>query len=205
MKSRGELQLPKKTSKVNTMKPICTNIHSYSGARYTCTRYSGHSGDHWESTKEGKLLRRWNNWTAPTMNCTSTHKVNPGVFQVEPETLHCQLKAGHPGSHIKTFLTRDTVTWTDKPKELPWDQSAVDWFLKSGRGYGKVNSSYHYIVDELGIKPEPASYADDEPEETSVLLTLEDLKVLAYYLSSDDNDDDAPTRAKIDEALKGML
>jgi hypothetical protein len=54
--------------------------------------------------------------------------------------------------------------------------------------------NYSHVVDEevAAIK-----------KQTTVLLTLEDLKTIAYYMAEEEDGD--KTKIKIDKALKGML
>lgn len=188
----------------------CGNIHTTPlGNTYVCDLGRGHTGYHKRHTNSGfTLLRQWTN-TNPSQTTKDCRSVYYEAKGGESGTYRCQLKDGHPGSHLKTFLTRDTVTWADKPIEEVLQESLE----LDAKGRKIINDHkpkmQHVYMNGMHIgtvgEPEPATFSDDEPEETPVLLTLEDLKVLAYYLSSDDNDDDAPTRAKIDEALKNML
>lgn len=88
--------------------------------------------------------------------------------------------------------------------------------------YGRVTTwprqfaktTYSSVIDEdmARIKADliascerlDALFKEDEEAETSVLLTLADLKVISYYLAEAD-EDDADTVEKIDAALKEML
>jgi len=120
------------------------------------------------------------------MNCTSTYAL-PGGHKGWGTTVICQLRDGHPGCHIKTFLTADTVTWPNTTAHRLYPSFSVGGYETDGKvSCAKVEG-----------------YSDDGT--TPVLLTKEELKVIAYYLTASTEDYDQQVIEKIDAALKKLL
>lgn len=176
---------------------VCADLntakHPTLPVTYRCNREKDHAGNHegWSIPSEHSFKSWPQEQPSPfakggfePKNCTSTHRVGNGG------KLTCQLKAGHPGSHLKTFLTRDTVTWKDD----------VAYTYVSGRGYGKT--SFRQTMTPVFVTEEEPTAGMEFP----VFLTVEELKAISYAFSGPEWREDEPElAAKLDKALKEAL
>lgn len=135
-----------------------------------------------------------------TNECNSVHVSPLG------NSYRCNLGRDHYGDHLKrnTFgnvVRRWERTYAAGGYTQPQSFFITDAELKENKKY---QDWLNKEMDRLFISfREPAKV----PEETPVLLTLEDLKVIAYFMSVVDpeSEDDVAVQAKIDAALKKML
>jgi hypothetical protein len=125
--------------------------------------------------------------------CGATH-------YIRGERFICNRTLSHSGSHIHTDYAR---------RETSWPRVGESWLSNpanpAGRGNGKT--AYQQWFDDEWNRLQ-ALKKEAEPGVHPVLLTKEDLKVIAYYLSAADekhDSDDMPVVAKIDAALKRSL
>lgn len=119
-----------------------------------------------------------------------------------PVTYRCNRERGHAGDH-KGWSTPSRWSYKIWPQRTFTPQTffITDAELKENKKY---QDWLNKEMDKVFASVREAPY----PEERSVLLTLEDLKTLSYYLpfyTDDAEDQDNITKAKIDAALKKML
>lgn len=131
--------------------------------------------------------------------CNARHEDDSSIYS-------CTREYGHSGKHQhwnnnRAFLYKE------------WPQEEPKAAHPAGRAFGKTAAMPPiFVTDEdlkdaeeirralFGMKP--------NPQPTPVPLTVEDLKVIAFYLSAvdeEDGDDEQEVKAKIDRALKAAL
>jgi hypothetical protein len=127
-------------------------------------------------------------------------------------TYKCCLYKDHSGDHKALSKHGEVMQrWTNKCRET--NAGFICTRRKGHVGDHEAHGANGTVYTSWPTAGANYSHAVDEEvaaikKQTTVLLTLEDLKAIAYYLPpySDDKDDaDNDVKAKIDKALKGML
>lgn len=127
-------------------------------------------------------------------------------------TYKCGLYKGHSGDHKALSKHGEVMQrWENKCRETNaayictlhlGHAGAHEAHGANGTVYKKWPrqwANYSHVVDE------EVAAVKATMKQTSVLLTLEDLKAIAFFLSDSGVDAVPDTVAKIDNALKGML
>lgn len=170
------------------MNPECNNTYTHPGTgnSYMCNRPKEHSGHHARVAVSGNFIKSWPRTVV---------EQHPSMYAKGGYTPHPT-----PGTSIAQARAMAAAP------EYPSYASVVDKEVQKIKDdMAKVTAK----IEKTQAKIEKQLRKLEALEQTPVLLTLDDLKVIAYYMSSvDDEEDheaDVEAKAKIDAALKKML
>lgn len=166
----------------------CGARHKDESSIYTCNRYRGHPGSHTHTASDGEVYKAWPQAKPETCGDRYLKVVAWGT-----DTAYvCHRAKGHSGQHEGWNYGVVRYNFQSWPQTLPPQYQPAH---PAGRGYGKTALFNEQMLGKF------------QEKENVVPLDAEELKILAYYLASvnEDDEDDVALKEKIDKALKAAL
>lgn len=112
---------------------------------------------------------------------------------------YCKEPKGHLRAHSGLTAARELVSWPQT-----FSRGGYEPAHPAGRASGKT-ANWSGVIDEDLKLVQAAFKATATPETHPVPLTVEDLKVIAFFMSNHGMKQAPETAAKIDKALKAAL
>ena len=189
------------------MTPTCSHTDTINGVHYYCDKDARHSGRH-------ELLP---DHTKKNYECGAAHKITG--MNGDGETLTCKRYKVHDkgpdrnlhfgydsNGNYRSWRTTEAGVRVGGYQPAGTVHPAESYGHPAGRAFGKTGA-WQQVIDEQ-LKAPLFGIPTPQPETHPVPLTVEDLKVIAYYLSvidPEDDKEDMEVKAKIDKALKAHL